>query len=62
MRAAPILVVRVELEAIPVAIVHAGSLEDEQRLRAWLASPATRMRILDAIADALDDLEETRIS
>ena len=52
----PILLVRVELEELPVSVVVAATAEDEQRLRLWLQSPGARRSIVDAIADCLDDL------
>jgi hypothetical protein len=36
----------------------ADSWEDEQRLRRWLAHRATRRRLLGAVLDTLDGLEE----
>jgi len=57
---APLLVVRVELEELPVAIVIATSEEDEQRLRVWLSTPAARRHVLQAVEDALDALAERR--
>lgn len=60
MSVAPVLLVRVELEELPVAIVLATSHEDERRLRMWLADPRTRSRVLEAVEDALDDVAERR--
>lgn len=57
---APILLVRIKLEELPVAIVLASTWEDEQRLRAWLASPVSRHPVLRAVEDALDDLTGRR--
>jgi hypothetical protein len=60
MRRAPLLLVRVELEELPLAVVLASSAEDEARLRAWLAQPAARRRLLDAVEHALDELTGRR--
>ena len=60
MNAPPILLVRVELEELPVSILLAGSYEDEQRLRVWLSSPGTRRIVLEAVEDALDELADRR--
>jgi hypothetical protein len=54
---APSLVLRVELEESPRALVLAASAEDERRLRVWLARPAVRRRLLAALEDVLDLLE-----
>jgi hypothetical protein len=59
-RAAPILLVRVELEELPVSIVFASTQEDEARLRAWLSGPLARRHVLRAVGDALDDLTGRR--
>ena len=60
MSAPPILLVRVELEELPVAIVIASTAEDEARLRAWLCSPAARRHVLRSVKDVLDDVAGTR--
>ncbi len=60
MRAPPVLVIRIEVEGSPCAIVLAGSLEDEWALCAWATSPRTRRRIVAAVEDALDALAERR--
>lgn len=57
---APILLVRVELEELPVSIVLASTAEDENRLRVWLSNPAARLHVLRAVEDALDQLAERR--
>lgn len=54
----PLLLVRLELEELPLALVLASSAEDERRLRHWLAAPAVRRRVLAAVEDALDELRE----
>jgi hypothetical protein len=54
--APPILLVRVELEELPVSIILASSAEDEARLHAWLSGPLARRHVLRAVEDALDDL------
>ena len=44
------------LEELPVVRVIAGSLEDEIRLRRWLANAVARRRLLDAVLDGLDEI------
>jgi hypothetical protein len=54
----PALLVRLELEERPRALVLAASAEDEARLRVWLTRPAVRRRLLAALEDVLNLLEE----
>jgi hypothetical protein len=56
----PALLLRVDLEEIPLAILLASSAEDEERIRVAMTRPATRQRILAAVAAALDDLAAGR--
>lgn len=56
MKPPPLLLVRVELEGLPVLMILAASAEDEARVHAWLSSSAVRQRILEAVAHLLDDL------
>jgi len=58
MSSPPALTIRVELEERPSVIVLAASAEDEAHLRAWLELPKVRHRLLDLIADVLDELRE----
>jgi hypothetical protein len=53
----PFLVVHPSLEERPVALVHTGSFEDEERLRRWLSSPTPRRSVLAALWEALDQIE-----
>lgn len=56
----PTLIVRLDLEQPPTSLVVAGNREDEQRIRVALTRPATRRRVLAAVAAALDDLAAGR--
>jgi hypothetical protein len=49
------LLVRAQLEELPVFQLVADTAEDEERLRCWLASPVTRHRLLDALLDAFEE-------
>lgn len=55
-RRAPELQLAIALEELPVIRLVADTYEDEVRLRRWLASPAARRRLLDAMLDGLDEL------
>ena len=55
-RRAPGLHLEVALEELPVIRLVAESLEDEVRLRRWLASPAARRRLFNAMLDGLNEL------
>jgi hypothetical protein len=57
---APILLVRVELEELPVSTAVASCAEDEARLRVWLSTRAARRHVLQAVEDALDQLAGRR--
>jgi hypothetical protein len=52
----PALHILVEVEELPRFRLVCGSYEDERRLRLWLAHPATRRALVDAILDELDRL------
>jgi hypothetical protein len=60
MKAARMLLLQVELEEAPLAIVHASTSEDEQRLRLWLSTPGARRHVVRAVEDAIDQLAERR--
>ncbi len=60
MKVPPVLLIRIEVEGSPCAIVLAGSLEDEWALCAWATSPRTRRGIIEAVEDALDELSQKR--
>jgi hypothetical protein len=53
----PRLELVLELEELPHVRLFAETHEDELRLRRWLSHPASRQRLRDAVADALDELE-----
>ena len=56
----PLLIVELELEGNPRALVLSPTYEDEMCLRRWLTSPVARRRILQAVECALDDLAGRR--
>ncbi len=62
MSAPPILLVRVELEQLPVSIVIAASAEDETRLRGRLESRGARRSVIQAVEDALDELAQRQVA
>lgn len=55
-RRPPLLLVVVELEELPVVRLFCDTLEDEARLRGWLAGSAARRRLMYAVEDAINDL------
>jgi hypothetical protein len=55
-RQPPLLLVRLELEELPVVVIVATTAGDEARLRHWLTSSSTRRRLFECLADALDEL------
>jgi hypothetical protein len=55
-RRAPELHLAVALEELPVIRLVAETHEDEVRLRRWLARPAARRRLFDALLDGLNEL------
>jgi hypothetical protein len=56
----PSLLLHVELEGVPRVIILPAPWEDEMRLRLAWTHPATRARILQSVADALERLAEGR--
>jgi hypothetical protein len=55
-RRAPALHLAIAFEELPIIRLVADTYEDEVRMRRWLASPAVRRRLFDAMLDGLDDL------
>jgi len=58
LRRPPALHVVVELEEIPVVRIVADSEADEIRLRRWLQRLSAQRAVADAVADALDELDQ----
>jgi hypothetical protein len=55
------LVVELELEEFPVVRLVADSDQDAARLTRWLERPLVRIRLVEAIHDAIDAVAEGRV-